>query len=60
MKQYQQDRENPDNIKQRNEIMKSRANKAQPRNKKMSIAALAKWHDINLSNIVKKKDTNGL
>ncbi len=51
MKQYDQDRENPDNIKKRTEKMK----KIEKPKKKVNIAAMAHWHDINIEQILKDK-----
>lgn len=55
MKQWLSDKENPDNVKEREQIMKKRANVKQKQSKKMSIGALAKWHEIPLNTITKKR-----
>jgi hypothetical protein len=45
MKQWQQDQENPEGIAKRNKKLAEQTPKPK-QNKKMSVAALAHWHNI--------------
>jgi hypothetical protein len=55
MKQYDLDRKYPDSIKEREKIIASRSTKnKQKQSKKMSVRALAGWHNIsNIENMLK-------
>lgn len=45
MKQWQGDRENPDNIKNREELLSKKVKQKQ--SKKMTVSSIAHWHNIH-------------